>query len=576
MAVMIPSVISPDVKSDAEKRIFRWFKEAPGTEDWIVLHSLGLAYHSKLIHGETDFLVLAPHLGIFALEVKGGQVKRSADGIWTFINRYGKETRKERGPFDQAWEGIHSIVEFIHNRLDSSHWYLKQILFGIGVMMPDIKYDAQGIDEHQWQVFDIMDAQKGHDVAGFIRRLSDGAKDDWSSHYKTDVTKKLPDRNDVEYLKSLLRNEFDSVIPLNLGSSKASGQQIELTKEQYGCLDQLEDNNRLLIPGGAGTGKTMLAIEAARRFTANGERVALLCYNRTLGTWLRGALKDVKCHPAFVGTLHSWMSSVIPEDMSEDTASEQEWFEDILPNKVIRKLEQEQPPFDRIIIDEAQDLIRPVYLQMFHYMLAGGFRRGKWVMLGDFSMQAIYDDELNEEKLIELLQDQTSFAIYRLRINCRNTVEICDDINLVTESGMKCNTAKAVSGPKPDWDQWTDREEEKKKLEERLSTLINNGVSMTQVVILSPVSYNRSVASQIQQYKIEQYVPGKKTGLTFSTIHSFKGLESQFVILTDLESVTDKRMLYVAMSRARYGLYILADEKTRNEYLQLYIRRMFS
>ena len=113
MAIMIPSVISPDVKSDAEKRIFKWFKDAPGTDDWIVLHSLGLAYHSTLIHGETDFVVIAPHLGIFALEVKGGQVRRSSDGIWSFINRYGQENRKERGPFDQAWDGIHSIIDFI-------------------------------------------------------------------------------------------------------------------------------------------------------------------------------------------------------------------------------------------------------------------------------------------------------------------------------------------------------------------------------------------------------------------------------------------------------------------------------
>ena len=99
---------------------------------------------------------------------------------------------------------------------------------------------------------------------------------------------------------------------------------------------------------------------------------------------------------------------------------------------------------------------------------------------------------------------------------------------------------------------------------------------MAQVVILSPLIYEHSVASQIQHYAIEQYVPGKQTGPAFSTIHSFKGLESQFIILTDLESVTDKRMLYVAMSRARYGLYVLADVKTRNEYLQLYMRRMFS
>ncbi len=575
MAVMIPSVISPDVKSDAEKKIYRWFREAPGTEDWIVLHSLGLAYHSTLIHGETDFLVMAPHLGIFALEVKGGQVKRSPEGIWSFINRYGQETRKERGPFDQAWDGIHSIIDFIQKRLDASHYHLKRILFGIGVMMPDVMYEASGIDEHQWQVFDIRDAQKGHDIAGWIKRLSAGAKEDWSSHYKTDAEKKLPDRSDIEYLKTLLRNEFDSVVPLNLGSSKASGQQIELTKEQYGCLDQLEDNNRLLIPGGAGTGKTMLAIEAARRFTASGERVALLCYNRTLGTWLKGALKDVKCRPTYVGTLHSWMSTVVTDSISAEAEDGQDWFENILPNKVIARLEQTEAPFDRIIIDEAQDLIRPLYIEMYHHMLAGGFKRGKWVMLGDFSMQAIYDDTVNEEMLVEMLQEQTSFAIYRLRINCRNTMEICDDINLVTDSKMQCNKAKAVTGPKPEWDKWTGKEEEKQKLISRIDKLIKAGVSQSQITILSPVTFEHSVVSQIQQFEISQYSPDKKPGLSFSTIHSFKGLENQFIILADIESVTDKRMMYVAMSRARYGLYVLSGEEAMNEYLGIYMRRLY-
>ena len=63
MAKMIPSSISPDIKSNAEKNIFNWFKNAPDTENWVVLHSLGLVTHQRVIHGETDFLVLAPGLG---------------------------------------------------------------------------------------------------------------------------------------------------------------------------------------------------------------------------------------------------------------------------------------------------------------------------------------------------------------------------------------------------------------------------------------------------------------------------------------------------------------------------------
>ena len=32
MAIMIPSVISPEVKSSAERKIFEWFQNAPGTD----------------------------------------------------------------------------------------------------------------------------------------------------------------------------------------------------------------------------------------------------------------------------------------------------------------------------------------------------------------------------------------------------------------------------------------------------------------------------------------------------------------------------------------------------------------
>ena len=112
MAIMIPSVISPDVKSNAEKHIFKWFQKAPGTEDWIILHSLGVSNHKKVIHGEVDFFALIPEMGIFALEVKGGRVRRQ-NGIWSFTDKYGHTDTKERGPFDQAWEGIYSLKEYI-------------------------------------------------------------------------------------------------------------------------------------------------------------------------------------------------------------------------------------------------------------------------------------------------------------------------------------------------------------------------------------------------------------------------------------------------------------------------------
>ena len=88
MARMLPARISPDVRSAAERRVFEWLQNDPETDGWVVLHSLGLARHQVLLFGEIDFVVLAPNLGVFCLEIKGGRVSRES-GLWTFTDRFG-------------------------------------------------------------------------------------------------------------------------------------------------------------------------------------------------------------------------------------------------------------------------------------------------------------------------------------------------------------------------------------------------------------------------------------------------------------------------------------------------------
>jgi hypothetical protein len=52
MSRMIPSQLSPEIISNAERKVFAWFRDAPETEGWVVLHSLGIANHRSLIYGE--------------------------------------------------------------------------------------------------------------------------------------------------------------------------------------------------------------------------------------------------------------------------------------------------------------------------------------------------------------------------------------------------------------------------------------------------------------------------------------------------------------------------------------------
>ncbi len=143
MAKMIPSVMSPDIKSPAERKIFEWFQNDPSTKEWVVFRSLGISSHQSLVFGEVDFLVAAPYLGVLALEVKGGRVSRR-DGVWIFTDRKGIEHKKSRGPFEQASEAMFSIIETIKRRDSVKH--LKNIIFGSGVMFPDIEFTTTDID----------------------------------------------------------------------------------------------------------------------------------------------------------------------------------------------------------------------------------------------------------------------------------------------------------------------------------------------------------------------------------------------------------------------------------------------
>ena len=60
--------------------------------------------------------------------------------------------------------------------------------------------------------------------------------------------------------------------------------------------------------------------------------------------------------------------------------------------------------------------------------------------------------------------------------------------------------------------------------------------------------------------------------MSFCTVQGFKGLENTIVILTDIESLEDKKLLYVALSRARSALYVFLSGQARQEYLSLLIR----
>ena len=571
---MIPSVISPNVKSSAERRIFEWFENAPRTDDWIVLHSLGISNHNRVLYGEVDFFVLVPGGGIFALEVKGGRISRT-QGVWHFTDKYGKTGSKSRGPFDQAKEGAFSISASIKPRLDFNHRHLAKVFFGFGVMFPDIEYRANEIDEEQWQVFDSRNQDK---VREFVLNLARESRKKWELKNGPLSEQRLPKKEDVKYLASILRGDFDCTVSVGSQLFSAEHNLIKLTNEQYLCLDQIEDNPRALIQGPAGTGKTLLAIEEAKRSAAKGMRVALFCYNSNLAEWLKAYFKPLSddISPVYVGTLHGYMAQVVRAhglilnipSSGEDT---EHFYSETLPQQASQLIEDK---FDKIIVDEAQDLIAFSYLFFMDSCLTKGLTRGRWTMFGDFSRQAIYSKSASAESLTGMLEDLSSFIRFKLTINCRNTKQICRVIEVATGFDAPSDLWSKVEGPPVNFFTYESQEEQRKKLVALLGELAKQHIDPQQITVLSPVKKEDSIVSDLDSPLIDDFTVGKSDKITFSTIQGFKGLENTVVVIVDVSSYQMQQLMYVGLSRARSGLYVFETQEAKEEYDAMFARRL--
>jgi hypothetical protein len=573
MARMIPSIISPEIKSNAERKIFEWFRDDPNTEGWVVLHSLGIANHRTVLYGELDFFVIVPKLGVFALEVKGGRISCN-EGIWYFTNKYGNTVSRARGPFAQANEGMFSLIDAVKLKFGSRH-KLSNLLFSSGVMFPDINFEVDGTEGEQWQVFDARD---GRAVSNYIIRLARNSKRKWEEQYGHFPQDKLPDAKDVKELVAMLRGNFDKVMSIGKKIAYAEEALITLTEEQFRCLDQLEDNPRCLIRGAAGTGKTLIAIEEVKRSVALGQKVAFFCYNSMLASWLRQLFDDVaaEIRPAFVGTIHSWLLQVANTagaKVRPNTDGLTKFYQEELPLLALEALDANPIYYDKIVIDEAQDVLGTDSFDVLDIVLKGGLERGKWSIFGDFTRQAIYQNSERVENCIEKLDSHTSFIRFKLTINCRNTKFIGDEIKCITGFDNGAYIWSKVEGTPVEHKIFRSPEEQKRQLEELINKLTTDGIEAGNITILSPFKRENSIVSEVSSVKIKDYAPNINNSVSFSTIQAYKGLENTVIIMTDVESFEHEQLMYVGLSRARSGLFILESSEAREEYLDIQKRR---
>lgn len=556
-----------DTKSQAEKDIYSWFLNDPKTADWVVFHSLPLENHVTRMQGEIDFLVLAPHLGIFALEVKGGRVSREADG-WHFIDKNNKENVKSYGPFEQASDGIHTIMD---QYLGKNSPYSK-LLFWFGVMMPDITFD---VSDPGWEPQQIFDERNEKNVGDFIIQLSKYTQEKWKTTYGDRfLEEKLPDKKQILDLAEKLRPVFDKKPTYSSTIKGIEEKLVTLTKEQCLFFDAFNENSRILVYGGAGTGKTLLAIEDA--LSHRNEKVAFLCYNDNLADYFKAiiALKapDFK---GYVGTINSYLIRFVKSrgvQLDPELLHLPEFYDEMLPTLYEEAANKEPEFFSRLIIDEAQDVFTENNLDVLSLMLDRGFVHGSWSMFGDFSHQSIYRQFSKNCSALDYLEDNVQFSRVHLKTNCRNSFEICSEINYITNMEYEKQLRSSPSGLLVMKYLYSDYKNEADQIGQKIRELIKGGVSANDIAVLSPFSRNNSCVSQMDF--IKNYNGVGSTGPFFETIQSFKGLESKIVLLCDISDfLVNPQLIYVGLSRARDILVIYETKAARTQRQMIMLQK---
>ena len=554
MARMLPDVVAADAPS-SERRIFELLRDAPKTEGWTVLHSLGLSSAYSGAYGEIDFVAVIPSRGLVCIEVKGGRIQCQA-GVWTTTDRHGETNAYGRSPFQQAREGMFKLLEALKARFGPSSPEARCPLGWI-VIFTDTSSPPESPDFTRAELIDNHDL-----VANPIEKLRECLSLDQAVERFGPPAKQA-----LASITEFLRPDFDRVPMLSTTLWETERRIGSLTSDQYGVLDHVVENVNAVIHGGAGTGKTMLAVELTRRLAAEGSSVMLTCYNRELGLWLKARAKEIG-GSVRAGHLHSILRDAILASPLKDEFVDGQ-FDETFYQLGALAVAAGPDRFDTILVDEAQDFPASELVEVIQALGSDAEHGPRRILFADYSHQALYHAPADARAL---LKTKLHWANFSLRRNCRNTRRVTTETELLTGS-FECRPHEAQPAGVPvDRIFFVDARSQLRAVDRALQQLRTEGFKAEDIVILGSRRRDKSCLAAVDACGgfriIDREARTAPTQVVYSTIHAFKGLESPAVVLIDADpepTQASDALLYVGMTRPRSRLIMVLSEASRPE-----------
>ncbi|WP_238581598.1 nuclease-related domain-containing DEAD/DEAH box helicase [Demequina aestuarii] len=559
MARMIPPV-RPLGVAPGELSLFDALSSSSGADGWAVLHSLDIANHVSQVEGEADFVVVVPGGGILCIEVKSHlNVERSPDGIW----KLGGDPPTARSPFKQAHDEMYSLRGYL-----KKHTTLRSIPMLCAVWFTGAPARRTLDDSPEWHSWQVLDSKDLADAVSAIQRtLAAGIAHLEATSRAFSGGAKGPTNEEVDRVVRALRPRFELAMSPGDRRRARETQLSGFVEEQFSALDAMVDNRQVLFTGAAGTGKTFLALEAARRESLEGRQGRLLCFNSLLAAQLAGDAKGLA--GLTVRTIHQDLLSLAGMRAAPKGADSAFWREE-LPMLALEGLVSrgDAAVQDFAVIDEVQDIAVEPYLDVLDLMVSGGLAEGRLLLFGDFERQSIFENQAGRELLSERLP---RLATFRLTVNCRNLPRIGYGVNSLTElQPGYADFRRLDDHVEPMIVRYGLAQDQEARLVDAVRNLRDEGFALHEIVVLSPLRANSAAAKTSNVWLRQNLEPMSSEGvrpgrLLYTTIQAFKGLDAPAVIVTDLCDANlpnFESLMYVGLTRATDRLVAFFEAET--------------
>lgn len=561
MATMVPSLTAEEIAaipSRAEAKVYQAFRDKL-PKDCLVFHSLKWILRGtsgKARDGEADFLICAGDRALLIVEVKGGGIQvDGATQAWTSIDAQGTH-HPIKNPFEQAQSAKYAIRAKLreHNQWTRDH---EKIPLGHAVFFSDLR-----------DVTRLCRPDAPKEIIGNANDLERPAE--WTDNAIAFWKGAAPAQPGAPKASPLLLDIFArpaEVLPLlSWRLAEEERTRLRLTDRQSRILTTLGGRRRAAIAGGAGTGKTLIAVEKAKRLAAQGFKTLLTCYNRPLADHLHRAcgIPERLDVMTFHQLCNSWVEQAKSSSgrnlLAEAAAAypNRNVFDVHMPFALANAIDLLPHRYDAIVVDEGQDF-REEYWMPLEMILRNPDQDPLYIF---------YDQNQN------IYNRASTFPIkdepFVLTVNCRNT-RVIHDAAYRYFKGEVTDPPEIPGAPITSIDA-ASPSAQADRIHALVTRLIaKEKLSPSDIAILILDTRDKDERYGLLQaralpkpavWRIETH--GDPNGVLLETTNRFKGLEAAAVILWGLDSVDAaqyRELLYVATSRAKSLLYVCGTDR---------------